>query len=748
MSLPLPVILQELETSPNSIIKVLYTLHHDKQILNNISKSDLKHLVSRTLNLSRSANVYNKWCGINLITVLSKQYSIVSSDGSRFVSQIISILENHNGRTDTKILVSSIECLNTLCDQTRGKPTLTREILTPNLPKIIGIYMDKIEYQPHLVIKSLNTLIKFHPTTFRPFGNKLKSRLLELSNTNHYLNFPDSLKNIIGKTIATLPAIEKVEPESKWSNDVTDLIKEISQVLLIYKNFLNIDDDEDLLYLFKSLPQEKEEDVSLFPPLRVDVNDHSSVLLISNRVEVLMDLLKGYITSETQFSVRVPIGDIIILIEIICSINTRFIHFKRDIRDEALQSLIESSILINQKKAVQLMSELPKTFRGNMLPHLSNVLSILETLIPFKNRKISFPDVLSNETFIRDLLKCVENNLSLVNEFSDNSQLLRFVEVGLFLIQPRLTDSDNEQIGKQNLQQQLQNGKKSKKNNKKKANNAVPLADILSHQHLFIDSVPEPTLRVVRSFINTVITRAHLPPTQYYKIMRYLIIEAVKSKKHNSDLSNQLKSLLINSVLYPETDKVSLLPIVSSIMGDDPLISVFNNPRLPPLPIHIMKANTTYYIDEEAEDAEEDDDEEQSIQSKRELDELAEDETNSKRQKPSTDGFTDGSNSVSGVSISQVDIPDVEIKEDVNNEKLFKNASIKPEQLIHFPEAETVHGDSNSVNTEKVTAPADVIQTKVTETESITQVNEANASEDSDFEMPELNADDSEDDDE
>ena len=65
-------------------------------------------------------------------------------------------------------------------DLIRGKPTLTREILTPKLNSIIGYYFQYLHFAPLLILNSLQTLLKFHPTTFRPFGNKLKTKLINL----------------------------------------------------------------------------------------------------------------------------------------------------------------------------------------------------------------------------------------------------------------------------------------------------------------------------------------------------------------------------------------------------------------------------------------------------------------------------------------------------------------------------------------------------------------------------------------
>ena len=71
------------------------------------------------------------------------------------------------------------------------------------------------------------------------------------------------------------------------------------------------------------------------------------------------------------------------------------------------------------------------------------------------------------------------------------------------------------------------------KQKERKNTSSVALSDILSHEHLFMTNIPTITITTVRSFINQIITKIILPPTQHYKIMRYLIIESIHAKYYN-----------------------------------------------------------------------------------------------------------------------------------------------------------------------------------------------------------------------
>ena len=147
--------------------------------------------------------------------------------------------------------------------------------------------------------------------------------------------------------------------------------------------------------------------------------------------------MKAYLLSETQFSVRVPVGLVLIINEIICSISTKFVPFRKDIRDEKVKKLIKSTTLLNQFNSIKLLSELPIKYQGSLVPHLNNILAFLEILIPFSNKKIDYQEVLSNEIFMCRLLECTGNFISLVSSLSDASLLIRFIDVALCLVEER-----------------------------------------------------------------------------------------------------------------------------------------------------------------------------------------------------------------------------------------------------------------------------------------------------------------------
>lgn len=606
MSLPISVILKELETAPSDIIEIVSSLRSDKTILQGISKVQRKHLVSRTLALSKSPKEYNKWCGNVIIRAIGDDFEILANEGVNILAQTIKNLENYNATINVKILLTTIDAINFVSKNIRGKPTLTREILTPKLSTIISLYIEKLQYHPYLIIESLRNILRHHPTTFRPFGNKLASILTGLLNLPQFCSFPQHLQDVIYETLAALPAIEKTAPEATWETNVRDLVKQIKAVASIYQEFINFQDDQELLNLIKKIPELDQDLKGLLPDLHIDINEPTSIYQISQRLEILLSLLLNYITKETQFTVKIPLGMILTVIQVICSINTKFLAFKYDVRESDVKNIIKSSTLRNHLNCVQFITQLVNTYKGNILPHINSILSTIEVLIPFEKKQVDYQQLLSNEDFYGEILTCIEACLSLTGNWGDSSILLRFIDVALFLVEPRVDNIQNPVTP-------VANGQKLKK---KKNHNSVPLSDLLSHQHLFMNSVPKCTIESVRRFLNRVIITVNLPLTYHYKIMRYLVIEAVNAKhyNHEHELPKDLRTLLINSVIYPGFEKVSILPIVSTILKNDHLLSVFNNPRFPPLPIYIKKASLEEVEQEEDDEDEEMEEEDENVQ--------------------------------------------------------------------------------------------------------------------------------------
>ncbi|KAG5420055.1 RIX1 [Candida metapsilosis] len=692
------IVLEEIKTSPSSIIPILSTLHNEK--LDQISKPDLTHLISRTLQLCRSPNIYNKWCGINIINVLTENYIILANEGANFMTMLVTILDSFNSTIDVVILKSCIECLNKLIKVIRNKPALTREILTPKLSTIITLYLKNLQFAPTLCIKSLYQIVKHHPTTFRPFANKFGEKLYALMQNGEFSKYPSQLQSSICKALAILPTVEKNEPEAKWASDVNQIIGEIKEVVEVYDEFLNFRDDSELKKLLQKLPSSRK----VFASLEIDLNQPKSVLQISSRVQVLIKLLGAYL-NEGISSVKVPLGKVFTLVEMICSVNMRYLSFKSDIRDEEIKGLIKKTLTVNFQSVLGLLKNL-LVFKGSLIPHLPSLWSSLAYMIP-KSGKVSPTDVLNNEELFLDLLSCVSDYVQLVGVISDNTLLTPFVDVAI-----ALTESSQAKPEKAAPTQQ--------KKTKRKNTSSTPLSDILSHEHLFTKSHSEHLLHVVRTFLDQVIKRSELPPTQHYKVVKFVIQQCVEAAAANYETTvpDSFRALLRSAVLNPGYDKHNILPIVSSIIPNDELLSVFINPRLPPLPKHISIPQVAEEDEEIASEPEVDD----PVSSKESailklLDEQRQQERKDETQEQVSMSVSTGS------SVKRV-VEDVGLDSDQDKKRKIETThtdfSFKPESL---PIKSVEEPKESNIATEVEFTPSSA----------------PDQNDESDFEMPEIN---------
>lgn len=598
MSLPMSAILKELEDVPRSIIPVLATLHRDSARISQISKVDLKHLTSRSLNLCKTNKPYHVWCGVNVINVLIENSDVLSSYGSQFFSQLLKVFQVF--RLDRKVLYSVVECLNKLCGKIRGKPTLTREVLTPNLSELMTLYLGNLSQEPELMCSSLQVLVLNHPTTSRPFANKIRAEVLTIVSNDSFLSYPESVKSAVTSILATLPIVEKDGPDQYWLKDVSRILNNVGGTMRIFESLLDLKEDADTSKLLLRFNNEDEE---IFGTLSIDVNHPESFLSISSRIELLLTLLQAYVTTATLYTISVPIGKIVGLIELICSVNTKFISFKREIRDPEIKEMTKVALVRSHHASVRFLGSLPAKYSGSILPHMNNIFLFVELIIFLDAKRLDRSKILEEEEFMCDLLDCVSNYLEKVNYFHDHSLLIRFIELAIFLIEPRQVASTQPKESNK----QTQHSKAARKRAKK--NNSSSLADILSHEHLFVQAIPQSTKRSVFKFLGRVIPRVSITPTQYNKLVKAVLVESVKYRDQliNETVPQELADILTAIILTPAPESASILPIASTLLWDSELVSVFNNPRFPQLPAIVKNVE----VEQEDEDEDKEDEEEE-----------------------------------------------------------------------------------------------------------------------------------------
>lgn len=586
--LPISVVLTELQ-DPKAVVPVLSSLHSSLPLWQTIGSADQKHLVAKTLNLARSSIPFRRWFGVNVLRVLADNYDVVSSDGPQLISQLLKLLDQCGASTNKVFFHSVVDCIDHLADRIRGKPTLTRELLTPNLPAIIGSYLEKFTLDPAFLAERLAPYIRAHPTTFRPFGNKLRAKVMATVSSQEFPSFPQKDKDSFCGLLSTLSAIEKIDPEERWANDLNSLLGELVSTVEIYGQLLNFEDDSELRKNLSKIPKPTSPEMAL-EPLSIDINEPASFYCLSNRIDLLLQMIRGYLSAPTTFVVRVPIGLLVLLLESVLAVNTRFISFKRELRDEATRAIIRNTLQCAHVSTLELLGLLPRIFRGSFVSYLKRTLGTLETLVPTKKNAVDSNQVLANEHLLCSVFQCVSSAISLVKVYQDSAALVRFIDAAMVLVQNRTSPE---------LVQTASNGSSGSNNTKagrKKKRSAVPLADLLSHQHLFQGSTAPSTTKCVHTLIRILVARVDLPTAQHNKVCKYIIVEAMKATSQIQDgiVPSHLRDLLVSAVLHPAFETTSIFPIVCSILPEDELLSVFKNPRFPPL----LRAQKVLHDDE------------------------------------------------------------------------------------------------------------------------------------------------------
>ncbi|KAG7717750.1 hypothetical protein KL933_002878 [Ogataea haglerorum] len=565
--------------------------------ISNASKTDLNHLCARVNNYLSSNNAKHRWLGSKMAIVLNTHIEITASEyTSKYLGALIRVLESKCFvKDEASAPVYAIVTLESCCDalsfiinNIRGKHALTREMLTPKLPSIIGSLLEIINLVPQKAIDLLYDLLKNNSTTFRPFGSKFERALLGLLGSDGFNKFEQRLQHKILKSLVLLSfSLTKNSTSELWRTKFNHYVQETKSVIQIYSEFMSLDEDEDLTQQLNALPSVPEKFEPHFPPLDVDLNESPlQIMKIVSRVDLLVNLLIEFLQVPTP-QVKAPVGYLLMIGQILVGINHKFTPIKRDIRDVTLRQIIAQSATLMNHVGLKILNVLPNIFGGDLLPHLNSVLSSVDTLIPVSrvNGRIIVDEVgvLDNPELIFAGLKTRINFLELVEGFANMSLLHKSIDAALILSKPRIPQG----VAKTS-EQRLKN---------------VSMSDLLSDQKTFITEATHEQKNVLRQYFKVLLTKCVLNYSKQSEILRLIILDAVKGA--------EVKELLYAALLYPHKEAhASVLPMVKQLLNDDELVSVFLNPRLPVLP---TKRVVDQALMEESEQEREEEEEERRV---------------------------------------------------------------------------------------------------------------------------------------
>ncbi|QPG73507.1 hypothetical protein FOA43_000818 [Brettanomyces nanus] len=593
------------------------------------SKTDINHLCSRVNNYLLSKKTSYRWIGCKLFVVINLHLKVMMSNQTvNLVGSLVKILESHcyiddftcSSQQQLLTLNSCCEALDFIIDRIQSKPALTREILTPKLPSIINGLISNITLIPQSALLVLRKLLTKKSTTFRPFGMKFESALKTLLNNGDNLNkMSTPLITLALHCLATISfTLSREDQGSLWRSRIDDLLIETKSVLSIYEEILDTSEDEDFESRYKSLPR-LPEDISqlnlVFEPLSIDISESSlEVSKISKRIELLTRYITAYLDVTTSSAVRIPLGQFICLAELLAGMNLRFSSIKRDIRDNSTRSMIRLSLKDLNQIGIAFLCTLQKRFLFDLIPHYYTIFSTLDSCIPVKTHKgkaiLDVEEVVENSELEVSVLTAATVLLSMMHTFSDSSLLTRMIDSALLIVEPQVPNIDEV------TKSTPSNGKNGK--GKKKSGNMASFSDLIAHQDLFTINASRNTLVKVRKFFTAALSRCELPSSSTLKILRFSVLDAVthvKSLHHGkrTPLNKSIIKLLEADVLYPAHQGVgiSILPIISSLLGgENTIMSLLNNPRLPVVSTVLdMKQKLKEESEEESDESEEEEEE-------------------------------------------------------------------------------------------------------------------------------------------
>ncbi|KAH3665797.1 hypothetical protein OGAPHI_003985 [Ogataea philodendri] len=571
---PLSSVIPYLEKSKIKEIELtqLITVLARGSTIENASKVDLNHLCARVNTFLSSNDTESRWIGTKLVVVVCTHLEILSSEyTANYLGSLIRILGSKCYiKDEASAPVPAIKTLESCCDalefiigNIRGKQTLTRQTLTPKLPAIIGSLLENVTLIPDKTISLLYNLLANNSTTFRPFGSKFETALVSIINNQNFQKFDSALQHKILKSLALISFnLTKNSPSELWRTRFDHFVKELKSTIQIYTEFMSLEEDEDLWLQFNALPSIPADFQPTFSPLQVDLNESSvEVLKVVSRIEVLVNLLVEFLAVPTP-QVKVPLNYLVMIGQLLVAINPTFTPIRRDIRDPTLRQTIAYSATLLNHIGLRLLDVLPKFFGGDLLPHLTSILSAVDTLVPVHRTdgKISLNEagIVDKSELIFASFQTRINYLELVEGFSNTSVLNRSIETAIILLKPRLPDS-------------LANGTEQKLKN-------VSISDLLADQQLFVTEPADYQKQLLRQFFKVLLTKCQLSLPKQTDILRMVILDAVNGA--------EVKELLYAALLFPNKEAhASVLPMVKQLLSnDDELMSVFLNPRLPLLP--------------------------------------------------------------------------------------------------------------------------------------------------------------------
>ncbi|CEP60977.1 Rix1p LALA0_S02e03994g [Lachancea lanzarotensis] len=609
--LPLSKIAKTLEASSGYEFQVvLKTISSTKYVDDRLLKADLAVLVAKILKLLRSSDDYLVWKGCKLSDVLCAYNAVVlCSQAGHLLTALFNKLEQKAGFYRTTIsspqgktvLFSLVKSVDIMLDLIRGKPALTREVLTPRLPAIVTILVNMSQFEPELCGPVLKKILAKNTTTFRPHINKYSNVIVTLI-VKDYNHFNKHTKKLILENYALLHLIKqnptvkddsmrhhKAHQDEQWRQGIMHVLYSFKPVISLCGEILDFSADEDMQSLLKRLPSTSGELQDFLPPVKVDLNKPNTLWAIAERIELLCGLLVAFLSQHTPFRIRAPLGGIAAVAEAILSLTTNYLPLQRLLRRDAeLTATIYDLLPTIQASGIALLGSMSRTYGKFLLPYTPSILGSLEYFIPTKQgtAAIDFDKVETLKSEFFDLFTIVDSLLDHTGHlFSETTLFTKLIDIALHLTK--------DLVPLKHLYQQQNPAAKTVHQKTKKVGkqNTGSMSDVYSHPQAFADKCSVRNLESLNRFLLIIVVNLKLQSAQQINICKYAVTAALKAQRELGRLPLSFVHLLQALVMHPGYEKVSILPMAVTLLksqGDD-VFDVFCNPRLPVAAVQSVK---------------------------------------------------------------------------------------------------------------------------------------------------------------
>ena len=592
----------------NEFHTILATLRSPVYINEQLLKSELSFLVTKILKLIRSGNDFDLWKGCHTSVVICAYNPLVlSTHGGQLLAAIYSRLEQKTGFYSSVISSShGKQLFNTLIssvaiiiDLMKNKPTLSREALVPKLKAIIPTLITLSQYEPELVLPVLQRILKRNTTTFKPFTNKFRTVLINLI-ISDYASLGTKTQRLVCENFAYLHLLKiqvsdtsddetqahhKIYADSNWRTGLMSILSQFKPIIQLCGEILDFEQDNELYKLIKSLPviDESNNKEEFLPSLKLDFNAPLTLWEIPQRLSLLADMLVAFISLPTPFPIRVPLGGINSLCEVLLGVSNKYLPLKKELRhDNELNGVINTILPQIQFQGIRLWEIMVSKYGKCGLSFFEGILSSIELFIPLKkksNNEIDFNVVGSLKFEFATVFRLVNMILShLGHQLNIISVISQLIEVALFLSHDK-TLIDSLFKNRKSIMKQQTKTKQSKRS--KSAEGAF--SDIYTHPELFVCKNSMNWFNEINDFFITALNNWILPSTPHIQILKYSITQSLRLKERFGYIPESFVNLLRCEVLHPGSERVSILPIAISLLKNinDDMFELLCHPKVP-----------------------------------------------------------------------------------------------------------------------------------------------------------------------